>query len=326
MPTFEDLARRAQGLTSLPIPMPLAVQWASDRVHELLGKRRVSILKRNLELSIPGPIGQGITTPVPGLVTATRGSTNVTGDAAAQTAWATLAGQFPQGWFIRPRNAWYRVAGKTATTIILESPFAEQSVTGVGYNLVQRYHQLPGNVYQLDEGSFVLARLGMPLSFMAETAFVQNYPHRWGLSLGSLSLPNIVCEVEPGPGDVRQLEIYPYPPQSEMITYAAYVLRPDWTYADQLPLGLEVQHILPGLLGDFYAWAASQTGLPAEQKQLFLNEKARSLTRWENAKEAGLQRMESNRMKGFLVLGPASMARHGGGGIRTAADHVWSRP
>ncbi len=67
MPTFEELARRAQGLTNLIPPMPLAVQWASDRVHELLGKRRVAIYKRNLELSLLAPVTTGT-------VTITRGS------------------------------------------------------------------------------------------------------------------------------------------------------------------------------------------------------------------------------------------------------------
>jgi len=326
MPTFEELARRAQGLTSMPVPMPLAVQWASDRVHELMGTRRVAILKRNLELSIPAPMGVGTSIPVPGLVTATRGSDRVIGDAAARAAWSTLSATFPQGWFLRPRAAWYRVAGRTSTAIVLESPFAEQDVTLASYNLVQRYHPLPENVYQLDEGSFVLARIGLPLSFLSETELTQNYPHRWGIFTGGMSIPRMVCEVEPGPGDIRQLEVYPYPNQSEMITYAAYILREDFGYADALPLGLEVQHILPGLMADFYSWAAAQADLPPDQKQLALNEKARSLTRWERAKESGLARLESNRMRGILLLGPASRTQRPTRGIRTAYDEVWSRP
>ena len=326
MPSFEELVRRAQGLTSFPVPLPMAVQWASDRVHELLGKRRVAILKRNLELSIPAPIGQGTAAPPPGLVSATRGSLRVQGDAAAQLAWATLPAHFPQGWFIRPRSAWYRITGRTPQCIILESPFAENSTSLASYNLVQRYHALPQAVYQLDEGSFVLARIGLPLSFLSETELTQNYPHRWGIFSGGMSIPRYVCEVEPGPGDVRQLEIYPYPSQSEMLTYAAYTLRPDFLYADELPLGLEIQHILPGLLADFYSWAASQAELPADQKGLALNEKARSLTRWENAKEAALLRLESNRMRGFLLLGPQSRTQRPTRGIRTAYDEVWSRP
>lgn len=326
MPTFEELARRAQGLTGFSIPMPLAVQWASDRVHELLGKRRVAILKRNLELSIPGSIGQGTASPAPGLVSIIRGGQHVLGDATALAAWATLPAHFPQGWFIRPKSAWYRVAGRTATSIELESPFAENDVAGAGYNLVQRYHQLPEAVYQLDEGSFVLARIGLPLVFLQETELTMNYPHRWGIFTGGMSIPRFVCEVEPGPGDVRQLEVYPYPNQSEMLTYAAYVTRSDFIYADALPLGLEVQHLLPGVLADFYGWAASQEGVPADQKGLALNEKARNLTRWENAKEAALQRLETNRMRGFVLLGPQSRVQRPTRGIRSAWDEVWSRP
>src|SRR5262245_62004003 len=188
MPTFEDCARRAQGLTSFPIPMPLAVQWCSDRVHELLGKRRVAILKRNLELSIPQPIGSGTAAPPPGLITALRGSRTISGNASAQAAWATLPPHFPAGWFIRPASAWYRIAGKSATTITLESPFAENDRVDTGYNLVERYHRLPESVYQLDEVSFVLARIGLPLSFLTESELTMNYPHRWGLFTGGMSI------------------------------------------------------------------------------------------------------------------------------------------
>ena len=208
----------------------------------------------------------------------------------------------------------------------LESPFAENSVSGASYNLVQRYHQLPDTIYQVDEGTFVLARIGLPLSFLSESELTQNYPHRWGIFTGGMSIPRFVAEVEPGPGDVRQLEVYPYPNQSEMITYAAYTLRPDFTSADQLPLGLEVQHLLPGLLADFYGWGATQAELPSDQKALALNEKARNLTRWENAKEAALQRLESNRMKGIILLGPQSRVQRPTRGIRTAYDEIWSRP
>lgn len=326
MPTFEELARRAQGMTNLLVPMPLAVQWASDRVHELMGKRRVAILKRNLELSIPGPIGQGTSVPVPGTVTAIRGGRTVTGDATALAAWDTLPASFPGGWFIRIASAWYRVEGRTATAITLESPFAENDVADSKYNLVQRYHLLRDDVYQLDEGSFLLPRLGMQLNFMQETELNFMYPNRWGLFMGGMSTPHTVAEVEPGPGDVRQVEIYPYPTQSEMLTYAAYVLRPDFAYSDPLPLGLEVQHIIPGLLADFYGWEAGQDEIPADQRGIALNEKARNLTRWENAKEAALQRMSLTSMRGFVLVGPASRVFRPTRGIRTAYDHVWSRP
>jgi len=306
--------------------MPLAVQWCNDRVHELLGQRRVAILKRNCELSIPAPIGQGVATPPAGLVSATRGSTVVAGDTTAQAAWETLPAIFPQGWFIRVQAAWYRIASRTHHSIILESPFAENSVSNRSYTLVERYHQLPPDVYQLDEGSFVLARIGLPLSFLSETELTLNYPHRWGLFTGGISIPRMVAEVEPGPGDIRQIEVYPYPSQSEMLTYAAYTMRGDFTYSDQLPLGLEVQHLIPGVLADFYSWAASQPTLPADQKNLALNEKARSLTRWERAKEAGLLRLQTNRMVGFVLLGPASRTHRPTRGIRDAWSEVWSRP
>jgi hypothetical protein len=317
MPTFEDLARRAQGLTNLMPPMPLAVQWASDRVHELLGKRRVSMYKRNLELSIPAPI-------IAGVVAINRGQRFVAGDATAQAAWALLDASFPEGWFIRPRAAWYRVAGRTAQGIELESPYAEASVASVSYTLCRHYHALPLSVYQVDEETFVLSRLGQPLEFLNESDMTTRYPNRWGIYFGGMSLPHSLCEVEPTADERIQLEIYPYPNQSEMVSYAGYVMAPPFTYQSQLPRGIELHHLLPGLMADFYAWAIEDVK-DAQVMGVLLNEKARCLTRFEAAKEQALQHVESNRIRGF-VLAHRGRRDWSPGGIRDAYSEVWSRP
>ncbi len=327
MPTFEDLARRAQGLTNLMPPMPLAVQWASDRVHELLGKRRVALYKRNLELSIPAPVTAGV-------VAINRGQRFVVGDTVAQTAWLLalddgVGGTFPDGWFIRVRAAWYRVAGRVqdgsgSIRIELESSYAESDVAGVSYTLCRHYHALPASIYQVDEDTFVLSRLGQPLEFLNESVMTMRYPNRWGIYFGGMSLPHSLCEVEPTADERIQLEIYPYPNQSEMVSYAGYVIAPPFTYQSQLPRGLEVHHVLPGLMADFYAWAIEDVK-DAQVMGVMLNEKARCLTRFESAKEQALLHMESNRMRGFVLVG---RKRHGWspGGIRTAYAEVWSRP
>lgn len=322
MPTFEELARRAQGLTQLMPPMPLAVQWASDRVHELIGKRRVAIYKRNLELSLSSPLTLGT-------VSATRGLRAVTGDATAQAAWLGVDASFPEGWFMRIRSAWYRVAGRVQAgngtiTINLESPYAEADVAGVNYTLCSHYHALPLNVYQIDEQSFVLSRIGRPLEFMDESMLTMRYPNRWGIYFGGMSIPHSICEVEPAASGARQLEIYPYPNQSEMISYAAFIDPPPFGYNSALPLGLDIHHLLPGLMADFYAWGISDMQDP-QTKALMLNEKARCLTRFESAKEQALQHLEAGRTTGFYLM---SMTRRGWmpGGIRDAYTEVWSRP
>lgn len=317
MPTFEELARRAQGLTNLTPPMPLAVQWASDRVHELLGKRRVAIYKRNLELSIPGPITSGT-------VTITREARALVGNAAAQTAWDALDASFPESWFVRPRAAWYRIAGRVGTSIMLESAYAEENVSAVSYTLAKHYHALPTSVYQVDEASFVLSRLGQPLEFLSETTLTLRYPNRWGIYFGGMSLPHSLCEVEPAASGARQLEIYPYPNQSEMVTYAAYVDPPPFTYASSLPPGLDIHHMLPGLMADFYAWGAEGVQ-DAQVKSMMLNEKARCLTRFESAKEQALQHLESSRTTAFILLNPKGRG-WSPGGIKDAFAEVWSRP
>lgn len=325
MPSFEDLARRAQGLTAIMPPMPLAVQWASDRVHELLGKRRVAIYKRNLELSLPAPVTAGT-------VTIARGERSVQGSSAAQTTWLALGDTtFPEGWRIRIRSAWYRVAGRVQSgagviTINLESAYAEADAAATSYTLCAHYHALPLNVYQVDEGSFFLSRLGQPLTFMSETILGMTYPHRWSYTFGSASLPQALCEVEPAASGARQLEIVPYPNQSELLTYSAYVDPPPFTYASQLPLGLDIHHMLPGVMADFYGWRLEQQPpLDAQQMMLMLNEKARCLTRFEAAKEQALQHLEAGRTTAFVLMHPSGRG-WSPGGIHDAYQEIWSRP
>ena len=320
MATFEELARRAQGhVQRVTAPMPLVVQWASDRVQELLGTRRLAVLRRNLELSIPGPVTTGT-------LTATRGSTVLTGNAAAQTAWATLPADFPQGWFVRAASTWYHVAGRTSTALVLQSAFAEADVSGASYQLVKRYHELPPTVYQVDEDSFILGRIGQPLQFYNESEMDAIYPNRWGLYLGGLSTPFAVTEVEPAASGSKQVEVYPYPSQSEMIVYAAYLEHEPFTISSTLPLGLQVHHLMYGVVADIYEWAANDPAMRSEDKQLYLNEKARNLTRWEGAKQSALLHLSTHRMRGFVLLTQKRGQRRFDRGIRTAYDQVWSRP
>lgn len=320
MATFEELARRAQGHTQqASAPMPLIVQWASDRVQEVLGVRQVVTLKHNLELSIPGPVTSGT-------VTAVRGSRALTGDSTAQAAWASLPADFPQGWFIRCASTWYRIAARTQTVIELESLFAEADRAGVSYQIVKRYHELPDTVYQVDTNSFVLGRIGQPLTFYAEDVLNGLYPNRWGLYLGGLSTPHSLAEVEPAASGARQLEVYPYPSQSEMLTYNAYMEPEPYTMLTRLPLGLQVHHLLYGVIADIYEWAANASGIKEQDRQLLLNEKNRNLTRWEAAKAQAILHLSTHRHQGFVLLTPRSRATRLDRGIRTAWDEVWSRP
>jgi hypothetical protein len=303
--------------------MPLLVQWANDRTHELLGARRVTILKRNLELSLPASMSQGTTTPPPGTITAVRASTTITGDATAQAAWLTLPAHFPQGWFFRAKTAWYRIASHTPTTITLASPFAEDSIAATAYSLVQRHHQLPENLYQIEEDSFILSRTGTSLTFINPTTIIQMTAGSWPIAFG---LPSYITEAESGPGDSKQLLIFPFSLKNEMLTYDAYMLKDDFSYQDQLPPGLEVHHLLPGLLADCLQWQSSADDLEPTTRQLLMNEKARQLTRWEGAKDAALMHLSTHQMRQITLPRPASSSTQHPRGMHTAYDYVWSRP
>lgn len=317
MATFEELARHAQGVTAVYPPLPLVVQWASRRVHELVGKRRTAIFRRRLELSIPAAVTAGA-------VTISRGSRTLTGDATAQAAWAALPATFPDGWLVRPKAAWYKVAGKTATALTLLSDYAEDDVAATSYSLVEQYHKTPG-VVQYDEFSFVLARIGLPLGFLSMSEMDAYFPQRWGLFMGGLALPGYVAEAEPAIDYTKQVELYPYPSQSELITFSGWVEPPPFVYQDLLPFALDLYHILPGLEADLYTWHAMQETTPEAARQQDMNEAARCLTRWEASKEQALIHIQGNRIQSFVLMKPGSKAQRPMHGIRTAYDEVWSR-
>src|SRR6266446_2974944 len=113
MQTFEDLAREAIALTSSPAPLPLVVQWASTIINELSRVKKVQHFKVLKELYIPPVINTG-------LVTATRDSGTITGNAAALAVW--LGGHQLVGRYIRIKTVWYPIGDQQGSTLKIKPP------------------------------------------------------------------------------------------------------------------------------------------------------------------------------------------------------------
>src|SRR5712691_7255779 len=160
MMTFEDLAREAISLTSSPAPMPLAVQWASTILNELSRVKKVQHFKQAKDLYIPPVITAG-------LVSATRDSAVVTGDAPAQAVW--LGGHSLVGRFIRIKTVWYPIGDQQGAVLTMKPPalFAEDSVTAHTYVILKKYHELDTDVDLLDE-TMTHARFGSPLPIISK--------------------------------------------------------------------------------------------------------------------------------------------------------------
>lgn len=319
MLTYEVLCNHALGLAQCDAPLPLVVQWASRRTHEFAGKHRLQSYKRGKELYLPAAVTAGT-------VTATRDSSIVLGNGAAQAAWALLGEPFPQGWFVRVASAWYRVAGKTATTLELESRFAENSHISSSYTLVKRYHSLAQDVLWFDDQSFILSRLGSSLESLSEEDLNRLYPQRWGIYSGGLSIPQLVCEVEPAADGSRQLEVYPYPSQSELISYLGWITPPNYTFADPLPPFIDMDTLVPGVLSDIYKWKANAQETKFDERQLYQNISARENTVWEAMKDQGVSKATGSKVTSVVVVRPGLNNRgRFARGITSAYDQVWSR-
>src|SRR5574343_772059 len=124
----------------------LGASWCSDRYLELCRQIRPRQLRQTAELTTVASIESGT-------VSATRGSKTVTGDATAASAWTSaLAGQF-----VRLATAFYRISQVEATTLTLESEFAEEDVTDGSYIIAKRTYALPATVRHI--GQMVQPRL-----------------------------------------------------------------------------------------------------------------------------------------------------------------------
>lgn len=262
--TLEDVARHAKSLMSSDASTPLAAQWVNFRIAEVAGQKRLRTYRRLKELYVPAPVTTGT-------VTVTRDSPDVIGTG---TAWT----QTYEGWYLRPQTAWYRVLSvNSPTSITLESPFAENSLTDTSYTLVKRYQELPADVQMFSESLFIHGRNGRPLRVISWEELSVMYPLR---SWGGGGLPQVVAEAEPRFDGVRQLEIYPYPSTSELYYYLAWLKPESLDMGAPVPPFINPYVLVEGIKVDMLFYAASREQ-DASIKQLLYNEHRRQATYWQ---------------------------------------------
>lgn len=316
MSTVEDIARNAIALAGSDMGVRLAGNWVNRRWKELVAGKRLKHLRRIRQLFLPARINAGT-------VTATRGSTIVTGDATAQAAWSEAI----VGREFRGRVTWYRIAQFQTTQIVLESEFAEDTLTAGSYDIVQRFHNLPIEV----------KHLGSPMNLMRL--------HRpvWLISLDRLNSmragrptfgpPIWVAEVGLDlTRRVRRVEVYPYPEDdSETLHYMYWEDPPDLEFRDKIPGFINTYALEEGVLVD----VLRQMGLQANRDGEFdkavtlLNESRRQDSLWRNDKKKEATLDEAAYDDAEVIL-EAFQFQSGsfnefGFEIATAFDQVWSR-
>ena len=317
--SFEHLTEEACGLIGAFPPLPLVVQWASTLINELYRAKKMQHYKAtNKNLYIPGVITTG-------LVSATRGSNTITGNTAASNSW--LSGQqfATDGYSIRIKTVWYPIGDRQGVDLIIKPPalFAEDNATAHSYVILKRYHKLDPDVESLDE-HMTHARFGSPLPVITHDQMNMLYPARWTSYASSGGVPLHVAEVEVSVDQVRQVEVYPYPQQSELLYYDAWVKPPEYGYEDNIPQFINYSALLEGVKHKLYEYQANHT-TDIQMKQVMLNEKARQKTIWDKAKEELFLHESASHEGGIAVqlLRDRFVSTHRD--INNAYSAVWSR-
>jgi hypothetical protein len=274
--TVDDVARSALAAVNTDAGILRAVRWTTERLRELNNKIRLRSLRQVGEVVIPAEISTGT-------ATATRGSRNVTGNAAAQAVWIPDL----ENRYIRftSRNQWYRIAGvvKTSATVgelRLESEFADDDVTAGSYRIVQRFVKLDPRVRHL--GKFVFMRMRRELETISLTELNIDQPDR---IFRTAAGPNFVVEMGTDDDGRRIVEMYPYPKETEVIHYIYWPEIADLMPGDKLPPGLDPYILKAGVLVDVmrYTMGRELQAGNVESAAVWRNEYRAQETTWRNA-------------------------------------------
>ncbi|MEE9586075.1 MAG: hypothetical protein V3W09_04160 [Nitrososphaerales archaeon] len=312
MPTVEDVARSALAKVDSDTSVILAGQWVSQRWIELASQKpRLRILRVQRELNLPASIRAGT-------VTATRGSSIVTGDATAQAAWSNAI----VGRHFRARVTWYRIAQFQTTQLILESEFAEDTATSVGYHITKRYHEFPLEIKHLAD-PMIHMRLRRPVPLVSIEKLNQFRPSR-----PTFSSPFWAAEVELSESGLRQFEIYPYTlDDTEILHYVAWKNPPALSFKEEIPPFISPSILEDGVLIDAYRREGMKAlkGKEREVGQVLLNEARRQQTKWDGRKrEAFIDEKAYDDTEIVVRLFGGLFNQHNRD-ITTARDHVFFR-
>lgn len=280
MATAREVARDLLGSLASDENMILCVKWIDNRYKELVSRVRFNHLRKIGELRTEAVVDTGT-------ITATRGSTAVTG---VTTTWATAPGAFATTtnpyWAFRASVAWYEVDVVTDdTNLILLTEFSEATqAAGSSYKLVKRYHPLADNARWL--GQFVHPRLGIPLGEPISLDELDDIDARRTLSG---SQPSYVATVGTTTStntdgqDILMVEIYPYPDEAELIKYVYWDLPGTISITTTIPAQIDGYILKEGAYIDYCRWMMAKREKEGkfEATTFWRNEMHAARTKWE---------------------------------------------
>ena len=308
MPTVEEVARDVAGLVGSDNDLLLVGQWVSRRWQEVANSTTLKALQRIGELVVPAAYNTGT-------VSATRGSNVLTG---VSTAWdQNLVGRH-----LRIQVNWYEIVQvASATSIVLKSNYAEDTISGASYHIIQRRNKLAPDARKL--GIFVHMRLRRPLQTVSQMGLNMMIASRFEVN----SVPSFISELNPDTDGTRQVEIYPYPMDTELIHYQYWAEPPALGFNDYIPGNIDTEALREGVLIDVYRFLANKMAMEGkiEPAAYYRNEARTQETSWKNVhKKRLLQQDEGADDLEFILMRNGAHPRgHQDRVIDTAYDQVW---
>lgn len=304
----EEVARAVAGVVGSDNDLLLVGQWVSQRWQELANNSTLRALRKIGELTIEGP-------ETTGTVAATQGSKTVTGTGTA------FAGQHV-GMHIEIKNVWYEIANvASATSLTLQSEYAEDTVTGASFHIVQRRHRLADDARKL--GTFVHMRLKQPLHAVSQIGLDMFIPSRFETN----SVPRYVAEMSPDTDGTRRVEIYPFSSQQEIIHYMYWAKPTPLGFYDYIPGDIDTEALREGVLVDVYRNMANKFAQSGnlEQAAYYRNEYRSQETTWRNIHKQRLYQLDDGMddLEFILMKNPAHPRRLEDRVIDNAYDQVW---
>lgn len=308
MPTVEEVARDVAGLIGSDNDLLLVGQWVSRRWQEIANSTTLRALQRIGELVVPAAYSTGT-------VSATRGSNSITG---TSTAWS----QDLVGRHLRINVNWYEIVQvASSTSLLLKSNYAEDTISDAGYHIVQRHNKLAADARKL--GVFVHMRLRRPLQTVSQMGLNLMIASRFEVN----SVPSFVSELTPDTDGTRQVEIYPYPMDTELIHYQYWAEPQALGFNDYIPGNVDTEALREGVLVDVYRFLANKLAMEGkiDAAAYYRNEARSQETSWKNVhKKRLLQQDEGTDDLEFILMRNGAHPRgHQDRVIDTAYDQVW---
>lgn len=312
MTSVEKVAQSALTAVGSSAGRVLAGTWVNERYQELIGTIRFKHTRKLGSIDLQATVTAG-------LATFTQGSRSVIGDATAQAAWRDEH----IGWFIRTGVVWYPVVGREGNSLLIATPFAEDTATNASYVLGKREYDLAPNVRTPELYSFPRQRLTFPP--VAPEFLDTLVPDRPEVSGG----PRYAAVVGAGLTGGKRVELYPLSTTNEVLYFIYREMPDDLRLSDPLPGFIDIAVLKTGVLIDVMRWEQAQAARSGkiDIAALWRNDARAQETMWQRAIQAAILADQGMDDQTFITRTSRSYpySQDVRRDITNAYDQVWSR-